>query len=96
MLLQVRSHICIHVQPLHANSPFSRYLHVSLFSASFNYTDWVLLGISKHMHSILTPACAFMSVTAAGLNGLMDSVEPGLACGSDTSHMNILGYDPRR
>jgi 2,3-bisphosphoglycerate-independent phosphoglycerate mutase len=33
---------------------------------------------------------------AAGLNGLMDSVEPGLACGSDTSHMNILGYDPRR
>jgi 2,3-bisphosphoglycerate-independent phosphoglycerate mutase len=33
---------------------------------------------------------------AAGLNGLMDSVEPGLACGSDTSHMNVLGYDPRR
>ncbi|KIY93896.1 phosphoglycerate mutase [Monoraphidium neglectum] len=26
----------------------------------------------------------------------MDSVEPGLACGSDTSHMNVLGYDPRR
>ncbi|KAI8467172.1 MAG: 2,3-bisphosphoglycerate-independent phosphoglycerate mutase-domain-containing protein [Monoraphidium minutum] len=36
------------------------------------------------------------AVAAGGLNGLMDSVEPGLACGSDTSHMNILGYDPRR
>jgi 2,3-bisphosphoglycerate-independent phosphoglycerate mutase len=33
---------------------------------------------------------------AAGLNGLVDAVEPGLACGSDTSHMNILGYDPRK
>lgn len=36
------------------------------------------------------------AIAAAGLNGLMDSVEPGLACGSDTSHMNILGYDPRK
>jgi hypothetical protein len=33
---------------------------------------------------------------AAGLNGLVDAVEPGLACGSDTSHMNLLGYDPRQ
>jgi len=33
---------------------------------------------------------------AAGLNGLVDAVEPGLACGSDTSHMNLLGYDPRK
>jgi hypothetical protein len=33
---------------------------------------------------------------AAGVNGLMDPVEPGLACGSDTAHMNILGYDPRK
>jgi 2,3-diphosphopglycerate-independent phosphoglycerate mutase len=32
---------------------------------------------------------------AAGANGLMDPVEPGLACGSDTSHMALLGYDPR-
>ncbi|KAI8647161.1 putative 2,3-bisphosphoglycerate-independent phosphoglycerate mutase [Parasitella parasitica] len=31
-----------------------------------------------------------------GLNGLVDPVEPGLACGSDTAHMSILGYDPRR
>ncbi|KAI9137354.1 2,3-bisphosphoglycerate-independent phosphoglycerate mutase-domain-containing protein [Paraphysoderma sedebokerense] len=30
-----------------------------------------------------------------GLNGLMDPVEPGLACGSDTAHMSLLGYEPR-
>ena len=33
---------------------------------------------------------------AAGLNGQMDPVEPGLACGSDTAHLNIFGYDPRK
>lgn len=33
---------------------------------------------------------------ASGLNGLLDSVEPGLACGSDTAHMSILGYNPRQ
>lgn len=32
---------------------------------------------------------------AAGFNGLLDPVEPGLACGSDTAHMSLLGYDPR-
>jgi 2,3-bisphosphoglycerate-independent phosphoglycerate mutase len=31
-----------------------------------------------------------------GLCGLMDPVEPGLACGSDTAHMSLLGYDPRK
>lgn len=25
----------------------------------------------------------------------MDPVEPGLACGSDTAHLRLLGYDPR-
>ncbi|KAL0090067.1 2,3-bisphosphoglycerate-independent phosphoglycerate mutase-domain-containing protein [Phycomyces blakesleeanus] len=34
--------------------------------------------------------------TSLGLNGLMDSVEPGLACGSDTAHMSLLGYNPRQ
>ncbi len=33
---------------------------------------------------------------AAGLNGLLDPVEPGRACGSDTAHMALLGYEPRR
>ncbi|KAK9826634.1 hypothetical protein WJX74_007188 [Apatococcus lobatus] len=35
-------------------------------------------------------------VAASGLNGLLDPVEPGLACGSDTAHLSILGFDPRR
>lgn len=26
----------------------------------------------------------------------MDSVEPGRACGSDTAHLGIFGYDPRQ
>jgi 2,3-bisphosphoglycerate-independent phosphoglycerate mutase len=30
-----------------------------------------------------------------GVTGLMDSVEPGRACGSDTSHLAIFGQDPR-
>ena len=29
-----------------------------------------------------------------GGTGLHDSVAAGLACGSDTSHMNIFGYNP--
>ena len=36
------------------------------------------------------------ALARGGLNGLMDPVEPGLACGSDTAHLSILGYDPRR
>lgn len=35
------------------------------------------------------------AIAAAGVNGLMDPVEPGLACGSDTAHLSLLGYDPR-
>lgn len=31
-----------------------------------------------------------------GRCGLMDPVEPGVACGSDTAHLSLLGYDPRR
>jgi 2,3-bisphosphoglycerate-independent phosphoglycerate mutase len=31
-----------------------------------------------------------------GLSGILDSVTAGLACGSDTAHMNIFGYDPRK
>lgn len=35
------------------------------------------------------------ALAAAGVNGLMDPVEPGLACGSDTAHLSLLGYNPR-
>ncbi|KAI9265981.1 2,3-bisphosphoglycerate-independent phosphoglycerate mutase-domain-containing protein [Sporodiniella umbellata] len=31
-----------------------------------------------------------------GWNGLLDPVEPGLACGSDVAHLSILGYNPRK
>ncbi|DAZ99203.1 TPA: hypothetical protein N0F65_008236 [Lagenidium giganteum] len=37
---------------------------------------------------------AMDAVAAGGLNGLMDPVAPGYACGSDTAHMSILGYNP--
>lgn len=36
------------------------------------------------------------AIAAAGLTGLVDPVEPGLACGSDTAHLSIFGYDPRK
>ncbi|GFR43969.1 hypothetical protein Agub_g5113, partial [Astrephomene gubernaculifera] len=35
------------------------------------------------------------AIAAGGLTGLLDPVEPGLACGSDTAHMSIFGYEPR-
>lgn len=35
------------------------------------------------------------AVASAGVNGLMDPVEAGLGCGSDTAHLSLLGYDPR-
>ncbi|CAK4505079.1 unnamed protein product [Aphanomyces euteiches] len=34
------------------------------------------------------------AIASSGLNGLMDPVEPGMACGSDTAHMSIFGYPP--
>lgn len=35
------------------------------------------------------------AIASAGVNGVMDPVEAGLACGSDTAHLSLLGYDPR-
>ena len=34
------------------------------------------------------------SLANIGLMGLLDPVKPGLACGSDTAHLSIFGYDP--
>jgi len=35
------------------------------------------------------------SSPATGALGLLDPVEPGRACGSDTAHLSLLGYDPK-
>jgi len=35
------------------------------------------------------------TLAANGVCGLMDPVQVGLACGSDTAHLSIFGYDPR-
>ena len=35
-------------------------------------------------------------VARMGANGMIDPVEPGLACGSDTAHLSLFGYDPRK
>ena len=35
------------------------------------------------------------ALAAAGVSGLMDPVAPGIACGSDTAHLSLLGYEPR-
>ncbi|KAJ7974220.1 2,3-bisphosphoglycerate-independent phosphoglycerate mutase [Quillaja saponaria] len=35
------------------------------------------------------------AIASAGINGLMDPVEVGLGCGSDTPHLSLLDYNPR-
>eukprot|EP00160_Parvularia_atlantis_P003569 Unigene12987_Nuclearia_a/m.39399 Unigene12987_Nuclearia_a/g.39399 ORF Unigene12987_Nuclearia_a/g.39399 Unigene12987_Nuclearia_a/m.39399 type:complete len:220 (-) Unigene12987_Nuclearia_a:697-1356(-) len=35
-------------------------------------------------------------IARVGVLGLLDPVEPGLACGSDTAHMAMFGYEPRQ
>ncbi|XP_050381574.1 uncharacterized protein LOC126798607 [Argentina anserina] len=35
------------------------------------------------------------AIASAGVNGLMDPVEVGLGCGSDTAHLSLMGYNPR-
>ena len=55
------------------------------------------LSIPKYNHK--TPlqyanTPIFDQLAKTGITGLMDSVEAGYACGSDTSHLNIFGYCP--
>ena len=33
-------------------------------------------------------------ITRSGRSGLMDPTAPGVACGSDTAHLSLLGFDP--
>ncbi|KAH9314668.1 hypothetical protein KI387_023295, partial [Taxus chinensis] len=51
------------------------------------------LGFLTPLQAAHTPNLDAMA--CAGVSGLMDPVEPGLACGSDTAHLSLLGYDPR-
>jgi 2,3-bisphosphoglycerate-independent phosphoglycerate mutase len=34
------------------------------------------------------------AISKSGINGEHDPVQAGLACGSDTAHMQIFGYNP--
>ncbi|KAJ1472501.1 2,3-bisphosphoglycerate-independent phosphoglycerate mutase-domain-containing protein, partial [Baffinella frigidus] len=52
------------------------------------------LGRQTPLQHVPTPA--FDAVASAGVSGLMDPVQAGLACGSDTAHLSMFGYDPRR
>ena len=52
------------------------------------------LGRETPLQHVPTPA--FDAVASAGVSGLMDPVQAGLACGSDTAHLSMFGYDPRR
>ncbi|KUF94469.1 Calmodulin [Phytophthora nicotianae] len=49
-------------------------------------------GPADALEAAHTPAMD--AIAHGGLTGLMDPVEPGYACGSDTAHMSILGYNP--
>lgn len=51
------------------------------------------LGFHTPLQAAHTPILD--ALACAGVSGLMDPVEPGLACGSDTAHLSLLGYDPR-
>ncbi|KAL3696435.1 hypothetical protein R1sor_010511 [Riccia sorocarpa] len=50
------------------------------------------LGFRTPVQVATTPNMDTMA--RAGVSGLMDPVEPGLACGSDTAHLSLLGYNP--
>ncbi|WP_297026570.1 2,3-bisphosphoglycerate-independent phosphoglycerate mutase [Thermoplasma sp.] len=34
-------------------------------------------------------------IASHGINGIMHPISAGIRCGSDTSHMSLLGYDPK-
>lgn len=50
------------------------------------------LGDETPLQAAATPCLD--ALAAAGVSGLLDPVSPGVACGSDTAHLSLLGYDP--
>lgn len=51
-------------------------------------------GSATSLQSATVPILDYLA--KRGLTGIMDPVRPGIACGSDTAHLSILGYDPKR
>lgn len=52
-------------------------------------------GFSDIFSILNTPTLSKYFISAEnGFYGLMDPVEPGIACGSDTAHLSIFGFDP--
>ncbi|BDZ70660.1 phosphoglycerate mutase [Methanobacterium petrolearium] len=50
------------------------------------------LGNKTPLEAAKTPNMDRMA--QLGINGIMDSIKPGIRPGSDTAHLSILGYDP--
>lgn len=50
------------------------------------------LGNKTPLEAAKTPNMDRMA--KLGVNGIMDSIKPGIRPGSDTAHLSILGYDP--
>jgi len=52
------------------------------------------LGYRTPLEAARTPALD--ALARVGRCGLQDTAEPGLACGSDTAHLELLGYPPQQ
>ena len=51
------------------------------------------LGGKTTLQAAATPTLD--ALARGGVTGLVDPVEAGLACGSDTAHLSLFGYPPR-
>ena len=51
------------------------------------------LGFRSPVEAAITPNLG--AIASGGVNGLMDPVEPGLACGSDTAHLSLKFHHPQ-
>lgn len=52
------------------------------------------LGNRTPLQAALTPVLD--GIAREGICGIMDTIAPGIRPGSDTAHLSLLGYDPRR